>query len=910
MKNVILTLLFSLFLGGLFAQNAKVSGTIISGEAKTPVQNAIVKVGDLQATTNDKGYFEISNVPIGKATISVEAEGSPKFELVINVDREELNLGELDLAGNQEDDSESGGDNIVSGDFLDEGDGGANPSLLTSSTDLYSRIASFTFGKLYYRPRGYDNNYNSIYMNGVSVENPEMGRTSWSVWGGLNDVTRNKDTKIGISSSEFGFGDIGGATNISTQPSTYRKTIKATYSLLNGNYNQRAMFTYSTGLLKSGWAVMLSGSRRWANEGYIEGTYYDGWSYFGAIEKKINDKNSFVLSALGAPTDRGMAAGSTKEAYALDSSNYYNPNWGYQSGEKRNGRTRTVHQPLITANHIFKPSDKTNITSTLAYSFGTFSNKALNWYNAYDPRPDYYRLLPSYVAADEDLQSYITEIYSGSEALRQVDWDAMYLANYISYYNYGAEDGRARYMVEDRRDDHKRYNISSNINHSINENITLSGGVEISRYTVNHYKLIDDFLEYEDQEGKYSWIDVDQFAERDFPGNEDIIQNDLNNPNRVCKEGDRFGYDYDIHVNSEDAWGQTKFVYDNFEFYAGLNIVHTEFWRVGNMKNGRAPENSFGESVHTSFLNGGAKAGFTYKLSGHHYILANGLVRSNAPSSRNSYLSPRIKDQLVDSLKAEKIYSADLAYVIRYRKFNAKISAYNTLILDKTTLMSFYHDELKSFVNYSMTNLDVSYQGVEFGAELKATSKFSFLFAGSYSDNRFISRPTATISIENGSQPDSSKTIFINNFYLPGAQAIGSIGLKYNINYWFFNANVNYLAKNYLSFSPERRSEAAIGNIIWYADEYEMEIKKITQEEKLDNGMTLDLSIGKSIRIDYKYFINVNFSISNILNNTDLITGGYEQMRFDFVGKDINKFPPKYFYSPGRTFYLNVSFRI
>lgn len=913
MKNAILILLLLLTTGYISAQTAKISGTVINEETKSAVVNAVVKVGTEQTNSNDKGYFELNNIPFGKVTLEIDAEGMPKLVQVIKVNKETIELGELSMNVSQEDIIEVDvvDDNIVSSDFLDEEDGGAMPSLLSSSKDVYASAAAYTFGHMYYRTRGYDNSYSAIYMNGISVENPERGRTSWSVWGGLNDVTRNKDSHIGIAAASYGFGDIGGATNISTRPTTYRKQNKVSYSMGNRSYRQRLMYTYSSGLNKNGWAYMFSGSRRWANEGYVEGTYYDGWSYFGAIEKKINDKHSFALSAFGAPTERGAQAGSTQEAYDLAGTNYYNPNWGYQGDKKRNAKTKFVHQPMITLNHYFDLSSKTKITSALAYSFGTYSYKALNWYNAYDPRPDYYRLLPSYITDDEELQDYIAEIWSGSEELRQIDWDELYYVNYISYLNQNqGENGQARYMIEDRRSDHKRYSFSSNINHTLTENINLSGGVEVSRYKVNHYKLVDDLLEYGEQEGKYFWVDVDQFAERDFPGNDSIIQNDLNNPNRVVYEGDRFGYDYDIHVNSEDAWAQSKFVYDNIEFYAGANIVRTEFWREGFMKNGRAPEDSYGESEHANFLNYGLKAGVTLKFSGHHYLVANGMMRTKAPNPKVSFLSPRVKNQMVDSLASEKIKSVDLSYVIKYRKFNAKVTAFNTRIDDQTTLISFYHDALKSYANYSMTNVDVNHQGIEFGAEIKATDNFSFLLAGSYGDYRYVSRPTATVSVENGAEADSSKTIYLNNYYLPGAQEIGSFGLKYNVNYWFFNANINYMSKSYLSMFPELRSEAAINGATWYVDEYEANIQEITSMIKLPDAVTLDFSVGKSWRINYKYFINLNFSINNILDNKEIITGGYEQMRFDFATKTTSKFPPKYFYSFGRTFYLNVSFRI
>ena len=47
------------------------------------------------------------------------------------------------------------------------------------------------------------------------------------------------------------------------------------------------------------------------------------------------------------------------------------------------------------------------------------------------------------------------------------------------------------------------------------------------------------------------WVDVDPFSDRDMydpSANTDILQNDLDNPNRKVVKGDRFGYDYNIQV--------------------------------------------------------------------------------------------------------------------------------------------------------------------------------------------------------------------------------------------------------------------------------------------------------------------------------------------------------------------------
>ena len=47
----------------------------------------------------------------------------------------------------------------------------------------------------------------------------------------------------------------------------------------------------------------------------------------------------------------------------------------------------------------------------------------------------------------------------------------------------------------------------------------------------------------------------------------------------------------------------------------------------------------------------------------------------------------------------------------------------------------------------------------------------------------------------------------------------------------------------------------------------------------------------------------------NDIFNKELITGGFEQLRFDYDNKNINKFPPKYFYSMGRNYFVNIAFR-
>jgi hypothetical protein len=81
----------------------------------------------------------------------------------------------------------------------------------------------------------------------------------------------------------------------------------------------------------------------------------------------------------------------------------------------------------------------------------------------------------------------------------------------------------------------------------------------------------------------------------------------------------------------------------------------------------------------------------------------------------------------------------------------------------------------------------------------------------------------------------------------------------------------------------------------------------------------LDLSIGKSIRMK-KGQLSINLSLTNLLNNTDICTGGYEQSRSNYsvssttgeVGSarfyKFDKNPKKY-YTYGINGMLNIGYR-
>jgi hypothetical protein len=784
--------------------------------------------------------------------------------------------------------------------------------LLQASRDIFVSTAGYVFGPARYRVRGYDSQNLTVLMDGITLNDPETGRAYWSSWGGLNDITRYNIVQNGIVSSEYGFGGVGGITEINARPSTFRKQVKFSYSLSNRSYRNRMMFTYSTGVMPGGWSLIASFSRRWAQEGYVEGTFYDAWAYFLGVEKKLTKNNSLTLTIFGSPTKRGKSGIAVQEAYNLTGNNYYNPYWGYQAGKKRNARVNNYHQPMITLTDYWKLSDKTKVKLATSYWFGKGSSSALNWVEANDPRPDYYRYLPSwyYLIGDSATGDYAAEQWRTNVNYRQINWDALYFANSKFLYTVNNVDGikgnnvtglRSKYIIEDRRNDKSQLQVNGDITSFVNTHISLYGGFNLNFYKGHQYKKIDDLL------GGEFWLDIDKYASGDPFKIPAAAQSDLNHPNRIVKEGDIFGYDYDANIQSQKIFGEADFSYHKVDFYFGAKFTHTNFWRTGHMRNGHFPLHSYGEGHKNNFYNYGLKGGVTYKINGRNYITGNLMYMTRAPYFRDAYISVRTRDFTVDNLKSETIYSGDINYVLRTPAVKARLTFYYTQFKDKTWLRSFYHEGLNSFVNYIMTGVDELNTGMELGLEANLSPTISVSGVLGIGQNIYTSRPSATITQDNDARLLAhDRKVYLENYYVGGMpQTVASVGIRYNApKYWFIGINGNYFGNSYLPVNPDRHTKEALEGLA--PDDYR--IPGILAQEKLPDGMTVDMFGGKSWRIHHKYTTGFSVSISNLLNNTGYISGGYEQLRYD--PRNINKFPPKYAYLYGRTFFLNIYFRM
>jgi hypothetical protein len=422
---------------------------------------------------------------------------------------------------------------------------------------------------------------------------------------------------------------------------------------------------------------------------------------------------------------------------------------------------------------------------------------------------------------------------------------------------------------------------------------------------VNHnFQTVLDLL------GGDYWVDIDQFALRDFPANSDEIQNDLDTPNRIAFVGDSYGFDYNIVTQQSNLWSQAKISTRKIDAFLGAEISNTQFWRDGFKRNGRFPESSKGKSAVSSFINYGVKGGISYKLDGRNYINLLTSFQTKAPFSRFSFVSPRSRNDVVSNLNSSEIFSSELSYHHKSPLLKAKVSGYFTTMNNQTEVNSFYHDELRGFVNFILTDIDERHFGAELATEVKLSTTLSAVGAAALGNYVYTSRPTATISQDNNAALlQENQVIYQKNFYVPNTpQQAYTIGLKYNSpKYWFLNLNFNYFDQIYLDFNPTRRTQETVSDLI--KSENTALWEDILFQERVPANFTADLFGGKSWRIGDR-FIYLTVGINNFLNNQNFVIGGYEQNRFDFENRDVERFPPRYFYAYGANYFIGLSFRL
>ena len=801
-------------------------------------------------------------------------------------------------------------------------------TLLNSSRDVFNSIAAYNFGSLRYRVRGNDSKYSEVMINGISMNDPETGRPVFSNWGGLNDAFRNSILVEGLGKTDAGFGGLGGLTAYSTRASQYRKQVSLSYAFSNRSYNHRAMASVGTGEMGNGWYLMAAASGRYAGEGYTEGTFYQAYSYFLSVEKRINDKHSFDLTVFGAPSQRGGSAPVVQEAYDLVGSNFYNPNWGYQTIDangtlvKRNSRVSTYHQPFANLTWYWTPSKKTNFQTSVYYFAGPGGQSTLEWGEAKDPRPDYYKNLPSYYMTNAHSTSEIEAQFAAwmnrDPEVTQIDWDALYNANRNHLFTVQNANGQvgntitgraSKYIIAERHYDKQQMGGATFFKHEFQPNLIMTGGLALNASRTHYYESVADLL------GGDYYYDINKYAEN---LESDECQTDLNNPNHVAYVGDIIGYSYYANRNYGRIWDQIDWLVGNFDLYLGVQAEFTQIWREGLWQSGSFADNSYGKDQMHNFFDPSVKAGVTYAINGRNHIVANFAYMLQAPQFRDIYVSPRTRNTIVEGeLKSERISAVDLSYLYRSPEFKLRLTGYYNIYQNLIWNRSFYCENVylntttsansytSEFVNFIMTDISQRSLGVEMGAEWNISPTVTMQAAAANGIHVYNNNPVFSVYDDNNATAYIQNSVaYLKGYHVSsGPETVASLGIKYNSpKYWWVSLNANYMANMYFDVNPYNHTEEGM---LHYA-QGDIRIEDVLRQDPMKDAFTLDFYGGFSKRYRGYYFL-VNVSINNLLNNKSTILYGYEQLRFNANNPDM--FPDKYSYMYGLNYFISLTVR-
>ena len=693
-------------------------GKVVDAETGEPLIGATVSVGGINAATDIDGVFVVKGVK-PDAPVSIQYIGF-KTKTVKASPRSRGELGTVRL----ETDGRTLSDVIVTSQiavarktpvavssvpmsFIEEKIGTQEfPEILKSTPGVHANKEGGGYGDSEIYMRGFDNTNIAVMVNGVPMNDMENQKVYWSNWAGLTDVTRTMQTQRGLGASKVSAPSVGGTINIITKGLDAKKGGSIYYGMGNDNMN-KVMFTVSTGMSKSGWAMTLLGSKTWG-DGYAQGTDFKGYTYFVNISKRINEQHQLSFTAFGAPQEHYQRKGAltladwkmTEQVWGVEN-HKYNSSYGFdKNGQRRTAEYNVYHKPQLSLNHQWQINDKSSLSTVLYMSIGrgygysgqgnsTYGYSYTDWYGA-----NYGTLQTKFRNADGTFNyGMIQDINEQSE-----HGSMLVMGKLKNYHNW--------------------YGLVSTYNTKIGKDFDFYGGVDFRAYKGVHTNEILDLYN-----GKY-YIDSSR-------QNAKAVNNvNASNPDWVNEKlgvGDVMYRDYDGHVVQEGAFFQTEYTKSDLSAFIAGSLSNTSYWRYDRLYY----DKKHAESKTKSYIGFTVKGGANYNFNEHHNVFFNAGYISRAPMFNNVFLTYTSSNVTNPDAKNEKVLSFEVGYGYRLKWLQVDLNAYWTKWMDKSMAkqLSVGAQQTDGYIN--MAGLDARHQGIEL--EVKASPLYWLDLNGMFS---------------------------------------------------------------------------------------------------------------------------------------------------------------------------------
>jgi len=619
------------------------------------------------------------------------------------------------------------------------------PEILKSTPSVYATKSGGGYGDGRINLRGFDSNNIGVLINGVPVNDMESGKVYWSNWAGLSDVTRTMQVQRGLGASKLALSSVGGTINIVTNSTEAKEGGVISYATGDDGYTKKS-FTVSTGMLKNGWAVTISGAKT-NGDGYVKGTDFDGYSYFLNVSKRINDNHQISYTIFGAPQWHNQRyTRSLIQAYRDSPDGIkMNLDYGYKNGKIFSSSYNYYHKPQMSINHFWKINDNTNLSTAVYASIATGGGRRLYGPTAISRTPEGYQ-----------------------------DWDS-------AVQNNAASLNGSQTITANAINAHNWYGILSSLNTKVN-NINITGGVDARYYKGFHAYKIDDLLG-----GKYY---LDSY--------------DINkNPGTTLKKGDYVSYHYLGEVLWEGLFLQGEYVKDKFSAFISGAASNTSYRRTDYFNYLNSDPNQV--SPWQNFIGWSVKGGANYNINEYHNVFFNAGYFTRAPYFNSVFAS---KNNVVNTgSKNERILSTEVGYGFRSHILTFNLSLYRTAWLDKAFVRS-TKLQGNDYQITNILGIDALHQGVEIECSIKPIEKLVINAMVSIGDWKWTSNANAAVSNESAGTT-SYQYVYAKDIHVgDAAQTTAAINFDYEILPKFkIGFDYNYYDNLYAYFDVTNRSK-------------------------------------------------------------------------------------------------------
>ncbi len=497
---------------------------------------------------------------------------------------------------------------------------------------------------------------------------------------------------------------------------------------------------------------------------------------------------------------------------------------------------------------------------------------------------------------------------------------------------YGQTGKRALYYLVNDVSDDKIFNAATHFTHNFNDTTKFLLNLSYQNYRSEQYREVNDLL------GADFALNRDPFAATNQPGKSGLFNDGEENVTK--KVGDRITYDYIFRRQEFKINPGLKLSTGKFDVFVSAMAGYSSSSREG-LFNHYLYKDSFGKGQDYNFWNYGLKGQAIYKLNGRNFLVYNGAYFSQTPYLEDLFINPRVNGSVAPNVQNMVINANDLSYVISSPFLKLRLTGYLINSSNETSVQRFFADGIQlnnaddqgnqtvvqsAFVTQVMTDVKRRNLGAEMGVDVKVLPTLSLQGLASFGQFTYQNDPVtyfasdATGTFSNGLSYVNLGKAYIKNYRQGGTpQQAYSVGARYNSpKYWWVGANWNYLDDNYLDPSALVRTESFIQNNNTgtpYYDLSESELRRVLEPNKLPSAFFFNVNAGKSWVIG-KYYVLISATVNNVFDNTRYITGGFEQTRNakfpDFRqdnDREFTLFAPKYWYTQGRSYFVNLQFR-